>query len=124
MNRLIFASIYSAFVLPGLLLAPPAEAVTNIPYSTVIVVVGWVGSPCVALNEPDPATSRSTIIRTAACSPDGAVAIRYTGAPGQYVGVDVVEDGVTALACEVSVDGVVVMQDAGYADVSCLSRLP
>lgn len=115
-------SLYTAFILPGLLLAPPASAISLKTSVDVIVAVGWVGPECVSLNEPDPRTGRTTVTRTITCVPEQAVAIQYSGHRGEFVGVDVVAAPNLIAACEVQVDGVIVMQESG-ASITCLSRL-
>lgn len=125
MSRWLWAptSLYTAMILPSLLFPASAHALSSTRTADIIVSVGWSGNACVALNEPDPRTNRSTITQTVTCNPSGGAAIRYTGRTGEWVGVDPVEDGVTAVACEVDIDGVTVMKSVGLVNVSCLGRL-
>lgn len=116
------ASLYTAMILPTLLFPAPAHAISSTRTADIIVSVGWSGNACVALNEPDPRTNRSTITRTVTCDPSGGAAIRYTGRTGQFVGVDVVEAPGLVAACEVDIDGVVMMKEVGTS-TTCLSRL-
>ena len=97
----------------------PAKAISLTRPVTVVIAVGWDGGVCQPINEPDPATGRTTIIRTMACNLDHAVAITYTAPAGSWVGADPAETG-AAVACQLEINGETVVEDSGYTDVSCL----
>lgn len=104
--------------------AARADAAQRSAPPAIIVSIGWDGTDCIQMWEPDADTARTTTLQTFTCAAGQAVSITYQPKTGQWVGVDPIEAPGVALACEIRTadTDIVIVQSAGFSGVNCLGR--